>query len=235
MQRHERNVGRDFVSDVLRKLQMYGAQPLLLREPKRFAYDRGDGRRADDLPRHLGQRRHGRDDVDDLEERLLVAQDPFLAGDHNHRHSAEQGKGRTGGQVQRAWTQGREADARLAGQPPMGRRHERCGLLVPSHDQLDLGAAQRFDYVEVFFARNAEDLLDTLILKGGDEQVGAFHGLQSSLGAQSRLPTIRGPIGPERPGRSRDMTCAASDNRAGAVGVALSDAGRQLFDGGRLG
>ena len=45
-----------------------------------------------------------------------------------------------------------------------------------------MGAAQRFDDVEVFFAWNAKDLLDTLILKGGDEQVGAFHGLQSSLG-----------------------------------------------------
>jgi len=28
-----------------------------------------------------------------LEQRLLVAQDPFLAGDHNHRHGAEQRKG----------------------------------------------------------------------------------------------------------------------------------------------
>jgi hypothetical protein len=64
----------------------------------------------------------------------------------------------------------------------VGRRHEGCGLLVPGHDQLDSGAAQRFDDVEVFFAWNAKDLLDTLILKGGDEQVGAFHGLQSSLG-----------------------------------------------------
>jgi hypothetical protein len=60
---------------------MYGAQPLLLREPKRFAHDRGDGRRADDLPRHLGQRRHGRDDVNDLEQRLLVAQEPVLKHD----------------------------------------------------------------------------------------------------------------------------------------------------------
>jgi len=50
-------------------------------------------------------------------------------------------------------------------------------LLVPGHDQLDSGAAPRFDDVEVFFAWNAKDLLDTLILKGGDEQVGAFLGL----------------------------------------------------------
>jgi hypothetical protein len=85
---------------------------------------------------------------------------------------------------------------RFAGQPPVRRRHEGCGLLVPGHDQLDPGAAQRFDDVQVLFARNAENLLDTLILQSGDEQVGTFHGLHSSLCARSRLPTIRGPVEP---------------------------------------
>jgi hypothetical protein len=107
MRHHERNVGRNFVSDVLRKLQMYGAQPLLLRETLR-ARSRGWSPRFDDLPRHLGQRRHGRDDVNDLEQRLLVAQDPFLAGDHNHRHGAEQRKGRA--LVQPAILKDRRAD-----------------------------------------------------------------------------------------------------------------------------
>jgi hypothetical protein len=108
-------------------------------------------------------------------------------------------KGGASGQVQCARTQGREADARLAGQPPVRRRHEGCGLLVPGHDQLDPGASQRFDDVEGFFARNAEDLLDTLVLQSGDEQVGAFHGLQSSLGSRSPLRTIRAALEPERP------------------------------------
>jgi hypothetical protein len=53
-------------------------------------------------------------------------------------------------------------------------------------NSLDSGPLGVFDDVEVFFAWNAKDLLDTLILKGGDEQVGAFHGLQSSLGADTR-------------------------------------------------
>src|ERR1700730_9153303 len=170
-----------------------------------------------------------------------MAQDPFLAGDHNHRHGAEQRKGSASGQVQRAWTQGREADARLAGQPPVGRRHEGCGLLVPGHDQLDSGAAPRFDNVEGFFPWNAKDLLDTLILKGGDEQVGAFHGLQSSLGARSRLPTIRGPIEPERPGTYSDMTSDSEIHRAGTEEFGLrmpqdnySTAADKVFHDGTL-
>src|SRR3984893_14666624 len=65
-------------------------------------------------------------------------------------------------------------------------RSDRSGMLPQFIDEdprvLAVGAAQRFDDVEVFFAWNAKDLLDTLILKGGDEQLGAFHGLQSFLG-----------------------------------------------------
>src|SRR5580704_5528057 len=102
-------------------------------------------------------------------------------------------------------------------------RHEGSRLLVPGHDQLDSGAAQRFDDVEVLFARNAEDLLDTLILQGGNEQVRAFHGPHSSLGAweppgqfpRSGLTTTREPVRPERPASERNMTCAALYNRAG--------------------
>src|ERR1700731_4342688 len=57
-----------------------------------------------------------------------------------------------------AWTQGREADARLAGQPPVGRRHEGCGLLVPGHDQLDSGGGHGFDDGGGFFPGDTKKL-----------------------------------------------------------------------------
>jgi hypothetical protein len=44
---------------------------------------------ADDLMSHLGQRRHRRDDVDDLKASLLAAEDALLARNHDHRHRAE--------------------------------------------------------------------------------------------------------------------------------------------------
>ena len=40
--------------------------------------------------------------------------------------------------------------------------------------QFDPWTAQRFDDVQVLFAGNAEDPLDTLVLQCRDEQVGAF-------------------------------------------------------------
>lgn len=59
----------------------------------------------------------------------------------------------------------------LAGQPAMGGGHERGGLLMAGQDELDRRFADGFDDVEVFFARNAEDTIDALILEGGYKQV----------------------------------------------------------------
>ena len=134
----------------------------------------GNGVRADDLPRHLGQRRHAGDDVDDLEARLLAGHDPLLAGDHDHRHGAELGVGGAGREIERAGAERRDANARLAGQPAVGRRHERRRLLVAGQDQLDRRAAQRFDDVEVLLAGHAENPLDALVLERGDQQVRAL-------------------------------------------------------------
>ena len=53
----------------------------------------------------------------------------------------------------------------------MGRRHEGGRLLVPRHHQLDARLAQRFDHVEIFLARHAEDPLDALVLERRHQQV----------------------------------------------------------------
>ena len=113
----------------------------------------------------LVKRLEGADDVDDLEARLAAAEDRLLAGDHHHRHGAEKGVGGARGEVQRARAERGDADAGLAGQPAVGRRHEGRRLLVPGQDQLDGGVAQALDDVEVFFARNAEDALNAFVLQ----------------------------------------------------------------------
>ena len=94
---------------------MHRSRPLLLRDPERFAHQGGDRRGTDDLPGHLGHRRHGRDDVDDLKARLLAAQDALLAGDHDHRHGTQERVGGAGRQVERAGAQRRQADAGPSG------------------------------------------------------------------------------------------------------------------------
>src|ERR1700730_12225823 len=67
--------------------------------------------------------------------------------------------------------------------------------------------------------------LDTLILKGGDEQLGAFHGLQSSLGARSRLPNRRQAAGTRVGVRLmiEPKPCRQSDGTYGRASSRISD------------
>ena len=67
-------------------------------------------------------------------------------------------------------------DAGLAGEAAVRGGHEARGLLVAVENQLDLfGAAQRFEQVEVFLARDAEEKFHALVLQGADEEIGRFH------------------------------------------------------------
>jgi hypothetical protein len=78
-------VGRD----ILGQFEMHRARPLLLRDPEGVANQGRNTLRGDDLRRHLGERPHGRDDVDDLEARLTAAPDRLLSCDQHHRHRAQ--------------------------------------------------------------------------------------------------------------------------------------------------
>jgi hypothetical protein len=175
MPRHRRQIGPRFGGDVLRKLEMDGSEPLLLRDAEGLPHHGGDRERARDLAGHLRQRSHSGDDVHHLEPSLFAAQHPLLAGDHHHRHGAEQRIGGAGGQVQGARPERREADAGPAGQAPVRRGHEGRGLLVARQHELDRGAPQRLDEVEVLLPGNPEDLSHPLVLERGDHELGAVH------------------------------------------------------------
>jgi hypothetical protein len=131
-------VGRD----ILGQFEMHRARPLLPRDPEGVANQSRNALRGDDLRRQLGERSHGRDDVDDLETRLTAALDRLLARDHDHRHRAQMRVGRSRGQIERAGTERRQADAGASGEPPVGGRHEAGRLLMPRQHELDLGAPQ---------------------------------------------------------------------------------------------
>jgi len=74
---------------------------------------------------HLGQRRHSRDHVPDLEPRLLPAQNALLARDHDHEHRAEHSVGGTCRQIKCAGTQRGQADSGPARKSAMRGRYER--------------------------------------------------------------------------------------------------------------
>ena len=177
---HGGKLGHFFGGNVFRQLKMNRARPLLLRHPEGVAHERGDRRRADDLVGHLGQGRHGRNDVDDLEACLFSADDPLLAGDHHHRHGTEQGIGGASGQVQGARPERRQANARLARQSAIGRGHEGGRLFVPGQHELDFRLPQGLDDIEVLFPGNAEDPFNALVFQGSYQKIGAFrHGGQT--------------------------------------------------------
>jgi hypothetical protein len=168
--------------DILGQFEMHRARPLLLRDPEGVANQSRNTLRGDDLRRHLGERSHGRDDVDDLEARLTAAPNRLLPGDHDHRHRAQMRVGRGRRQIERTGTQRRQADARASGETPVGGRHEAGSLLVPRQHEFDLRAPQRLQHVEILLAGNGEDVRDALVLEGGHQQIGAFcHAAETPL------------------------------------------------------
>jgi hypothetical protein len=129
----------------------------------------GNHRRRHDLPRHLGQRLHRGDHVDDLELRLMRRHDRLLPRQQHHRHRAQLRIRGAGREVQRARPQRRDADSGATGEPAVRRRHERRRLLVPRQHQLDLRIAQRFDDIQVLFTRHAENAVDAFVLECLDQ------------------------------------------------------------------
>ena len=72
-------------------------------------------------------------------------------------------------------TQRGHAHARAAGQAAVDVGHEGRALLVVRGDELDRAVEQRIHDVDVLFAGDAEDVLDTFVLQALDEQFSGFH------------------------------------------------------------
>jgi|GEM_PF-1657403 len=62
-----------------------------------------------------------------------------------------------------------QADARFAGQPPVGIRHESRGLFVTAENKIDPAVVQRQHQVGVFLAGDAEDSFDPFSFEATDK------------------------------------------------------------------
>ena len=143
----------------------------LLRDPERLPDHCRDHLRRDDLPGKLGERLHRGDHIDHLEPGLPGRKYPFLSGDHHHRHGAEERVCRTRRKIQGARPERRQADARFACQTAIGRGHE-CGrLLMPCQHELNGRFADGLDNIEIFFAWDTEDPVDTLVFECGHQEI----------------------------------------------------------------
>jgi hypothetical protein len=194
MHRDRQQVRAFLAGHVLGQLQQHGAGPFLHGDAEGVAHDSGDAGRGSNLPRRFRQRPEGADDVDDLETSLEAGVDRLLPGDHYRRHRPEIGVGRPRCQVQRDRPERGDTDAGLAGQPAIRRGHERRRLFVSGKDQFYRRLAQAFDYVEVFFPRDTENMIDPLVFESGYKQIrtlGHILFLRFCFGAS-------GSIGPSR-------------------------------------
>ena len=86
-----------------------------------------------------------------------------------------------GHQIGGAGTEGRQADARSTGQPPVHVGHEGRTLLVTRGDETNRAVEQDVHHVDVLLARDAEDVIDVLVFKAPDEKLGGVHGLRPFL------------------------------------------------------
>ena len=164
-----------FVRDVLRQLDMDGAGFFLFRDAIGFADAGGDIVARDAGRGVFRDRLHHLDHVEDLEPALLGFLHRLLAGDHHHRHAAKLRIGRGGGEVGGARAKRRDADAGLAGQSAINGGHHARTLFVARQHKLDfLGVREAFEEIEIFLARDAEDVFAPLFLETFDEQIRCF-------------------------------------------------------------
>src|ERR1700738_1250836 len=173
----DRHCAREFGElrgDVLRKLKVNGAGPLRLRNAKCIADKGGNVGAIENLARGLGERSHHRDGIDNLEPSLPAVTNRLLAGNHQHRHSAERGEGSSGDQVGSTWTQSAETYAWFAGEPAISGRHETSGLFVSRNHQPYGRCPQGLEKIKVLFAGNSEHIFDPFIFKSPDEDIGAL-------------------------------------------------------------
>jgi hypothetical protein len=184
---------RLLLGDVLGKFDMGGAGLFLLGEAEGLADPARDIVGAGQLVRELGDRAHHVDHIEDLEAALLRFLDRLLAGDHQDRHAAKLRIGRGGHEIGRARAQGRDADAGLAGVPPVGRGHEAGALLVARQDQLDRGRAREaVEEIQILLAGHAEHIFDAFFLEAVDEQVRSFGHSRWLRSPDGMLGTTRG-------------------------------------------
>ena len=129
----------------------------------------------EDLRRVLGDRIEHADQIKDLVALLVQSGRGALAGDRHDRRAIHVRVGDAGDEVRRPGPQGGHAHPSAPGQAAVHVSHERGALFVVRGDELDGTVQQCIHHVDVLFAGNAEDVLDTFVLQALDEQFSGFH------------------------------------------------------------
>ena len=152
-----------------------GARLFGLRDLECLAYDFRHDLGFQDLGGELGDRSEHLDQVEDLVAFLVQPGGGALPGDRDDRRAVHVGIGHTGDQVGGARAQRRHAHAGTAGQSAIHVGHEGRALFMMGGDELDGAVEQRIHDANVFFARDAEDVIDLLVFKTFYKQLCSLH------------------------------------------------------------
>ena len=171
----DRLLVRDHLGDVLGEVDEGGTGLFRLRHLERLANDLGHDARLEDLRRILRDRIEHAHEIQDLVALLVQTGRGALSGNRHDRRAIHVRVGDAGDEVCRPGTQGGHAHPSAPGQATVHVSHERGALLVVRGDELDGTVQQCIHHVDVFFAGNAEDVLDTFVLQALDEQFSGFH------------------------------------------------------------
>ncbi len=156
---------------VLGQLQVRGARLLGLGDRERLADHLGYdfGARYPRVP--LDDRAQDADQIYVLVRFLVHPLQVGLAGECDERGSVQVGVGHGSDEVRRARSEGAEAHARSARQPPVGVGHVGAALLVPNRNELNRRIGQRLAQIERLLARNPEHEPNALRLQALDEHI----------------------------------------------------------------
>jgi hypothetical protein len=99
---------------------------------------------------------------------FMEALRPRLRGDRHQRRAIHVRVGDTRKKVRRTCAESRQANARLAGEPPLNIGHEGRALLVARLKKMDLRIKHGLEHGNVLFARHAEHVFDSLVLEAAD-------------------------------------------------------------------
>ena len=217
MGRHQRGVAGIFRGNVFWQFEMDRAGPLFGGDAKSVANQRGNRGGTHDLLRLFCQRTHRRDDIDDLEMRLRALADGLLAGDQHHRHAAEKTVGSTCDEVERTGAERGECNPRPSREPSISGCEKSRRLLVARHHELDGGAPEAFDDVEILLPGHPEDSIDALVLERSDEKIRSLH-VRYPLWIKARPQKFRVP----HPGEIFAVQAGISSRVAGHENIAHS-------------
>ena len=92
-----------------------------------------------------------------------------LAGNGDEGRTVAVGVGHSRNEIRRAGAEGCHADAGLAGQAAVDVGHEGCALLMADGDKFDFRTFQGVHDRQVFFAGNAEYVMDSLFFQAFDQ------------------------------------------------------------------